>query len=146
MSRILAIDYGTKRIGLALSDSSQTLATPLPTLVRRAGKRPPWQELMRIVQENDVAEIVVGLPLALNGDDSVWTEEVREFAAKLRERTGKPVVLLDERLTSVRAERLVRGSGLKKSAREEKARVDAAAAAILLQAHLDARRSSDATG
>ncbi len=144
MSRILAVDYGTKRIGVALSDTSRTLASPLPTLVRRVGKRPPWAELCRLVQENEVEEIVVGLPLGLDGDDSDWTAEVRQFADGLSQRTGRPIVLVDERLSSVRAERMVRGSGLRKREREDKGRIDAAAAAILLQAHLDGRKNIDA--
>ena len=140
MSRILAVDYGTKRIGLALSDPTRTLASPLPTLTRRAGKRPPWAELNRIVEENEVAEIVVGLPLALSGEETAWCAETREFASDLERRTGRPVQFVDERMTSVMAERLVRGRGLGKSDREDKSRVDAAAAAIMLQAHLERRK------
>lgn len=137
MSRVLGIDFGTRRIGLALSDPTRTLATPLPTLTRRAGKRPPWTELRRIVEENDVGEIVIGLPIALDGEENEWCAEVREFAAGVHSRVDRPVHLADERMSSVRAERLVRGSGLRKSEREDKGRVDAAAAAILLQAYLE---------
>jgi putative holliday junction resolvase len=143
MSRVLAVDYGTRRIGLALSDPTRTLASPIPTLVRRAGKRPPWAELQRVVEENEVAEIVVGLPLHLSGEETAWCAEVRRFSEALSSRTGLPVHLLDERLTSVYGERLVRGSGLRKSEREDKSRVDAAAAAILLQVHLERSRLSD---
>lgn len=139
MPRILSVDYGERRIGLALSDPTATIASPLPTLKRRKGKRPPVAPIARLVEENDVAEIVVGLPLTLEGDDSDWTREVREFASALADRTGLPVALRDERMTSVRAERAVRSLGLSKEKREEKSRVDAAAAVLILQAYLDSR-------
>lgn len=139
MPRILAVDYGERRIGLALSDPTATIASPLPTLKRRKGKRPPVAPIARLVEENAVEEIVVGLPLTLEGDDSDWTREVREFANALADRTSLPVALRDERLTSVRAERAVRSLGLSKEKREEKSRVDAAAAVLILQAYLDSR-------
>ena len=139
MPRILGIDYGTRRLGLALSDPSATIAQPLPTILRRAGKRPPVQALAGIVHEQEVAEIVIGLPLSLSGDETDWTAEVREFGAKLAQRTGVPVNYLDERMTSVQAEKTVRSLGLKRSEREQKERVDAAAALLILQAYLDRR-------
>ena len=135
--RILAVDYGARRIGLALSDPTGTLASPLTTLSRRAGKRPPWPELERVVREGEVERIVVGLPLDLAGNEPEWAAEVREFATKLGSRTGLPIELLDERMTSVRAERLVRSSGLPKGKREQKERIDAAAATLILQNYLD---------
>ncbi|MGQ0813296.1 MAG: Holliday junction resolvase RuvX [Gemmatimonadota bacterium] len=141
-ARILAIDYGERRIGLAISDPSATIAQPLPTLVRRAGKRPPVSQILEIIHQNDVAEAVVGLPLSLAGEDTDWTREVRAFAKTLRARAGINVDLLDERLTSVRAERAVRELGLKKSQREQKERIDSAAALLLLQMHLDRKKTT----
>lgn len=141
MSRILGVDYGERRIGLALSDPTGTIAYPLTTLTRRSGKRPPWAELERLVRENEIAAIVVGLPLDLSGTDTPWTVEVRDFAEKLRRRTDRDVHLVDERLSSVQAERVVRGSGLRRSQREEKGRVDAAAAAVILQCFLERSRT-----
>lgn len=137
MPRFLALDYGKRRIGVALSDPTATLATPLPTLVRRAGKRPPWAEIERIAREGEVAALVIGLPLDLRGEEGPWAAEVRDFGAKLARRTGLPVHWVDERFTSVEAERLVRASGLPRRRREEKARIDAAAAALILQDFLD---------
>jgi len=137
--RILGIDYGERRIGLALSDPTATIAQPLPTLTRRRGKRPPVQAIAEIVRTNDVAHVVIGLPLTLAGDENEWTAEVRAFGNALAERAGVPVTYIDERFTSVRAEQAVRASGLKRSQREEKARVDAAAAILILQAFLDRR-------
>ncbi len=139
MTRILGIDYGERRVGLALSDETATIASPLPTLKRRRGKRPPVAPVARLVEEHRVSEIVVGLPLTLEGEENEWTREIREFGRKLGQRTGCPVAFQDERMTSVRAERAVRSLGLSKDQREEKERVDAAAAVLILQAHLDAQ-------
>jgi putative Holliday junction resolvase len=141
MARILALDYGERRIGVAMSDPTGTLATPLPTLQRRAGKRPPWAEIQKIVEENEVAEAVIGLPLELSGEESAWTAEVRAFGDDFARRTGLAVHWVDERMTSVAAERQVRGSGLRKTQREERGRVDAAAAALILDTFLTLRRN-----
>lgn len=140
MVRILGVDYGERRVGLALSDPLAMIAGPLPTLARRKGKRPPVAAVARIARDHEVAEIVVGLPLDLSGEETDWTREVREFGDRLAERTGLPVAYRDERMTSVRAERAVRSLGLPRARREEKERVDAAAAVLILQAYLDTRR------
>lgn len=137
MSRILALDYGEKRIGVAVSDPTRTIAAPLTTLKRRAGKRPPWAEIVRLVQEQEAGELVVGLPLDLAGREGPWAAEVRVFGEELARRTGLAVHWEDERLSSVEAERVIRGMGLKKSKREEKERVDATAAALILRSYLD---------
>ncbi len=142
MARVLGIDFGERRVGLALSDPSATIAQPLPTLQRRAGKRPPIAAITEIIQQNEVVQAVVGLPLNLAGDETEWTRAVREFGGKLHERAGIPVEFLDERLTSVQAERAVRSVGLKRSDREQKHRIDAAAAVLLLQTFLDRRTRS----
>lgn len=139
MPRVLGIDYGERRVGLALSDETATIASPLPTLKRRKGKRPPVAPVARLAEENDVGAIVIGLPLTLAGEESDWTREIREFGRKLADRTGCPVTFQDERMTSVRAERAVRSLGLSREKREEKERVDAAAAVLILQSHLNAR-------
>lgn len=150
MARILAVDYGERRIGLALSDPLQMIASPLPTLKRKRGKRPPIQAIIDIAQTNDVASLVVGLPLTLDGSESDWTREVRTFGETLSRRSGLPVAFVDERMTSVAAERAVRSLGLPKKERERKDRIDAAAAVLILQAHLGAlqretQQTSDAT-
>lgn len=137
LNRILSLDYGRKRIGLAISDPTRTIASPLTTLVRRAGKRPPWPLIREIVEKYEVTEAVVGLPLDLSGEEGDWAREVREFGAEFERRFLLPVHWIDERLSSVQAERAVRSMGLTRSAREEKERVDAAAAAIILQGYLD---------
>jgi putative Holliday junction resolvase len=137
VARVLGVDYGERRIGLAVSDPSGTIAQPLPTLARRRGKRPPVQAVAATALEWQAAAVVVGLPLTLAGDESDWTREARAFGEKVAERAGIPVHFVDERMTSVRAERAVRSLGLRRVQREDKSRVDAAAAVLILQAYLD---------
>ena len=133
----MGIDFGRRRIGLALSDPTGTVATPLETLERRTGKRAPLSRMECIGRERGVERLVVGLPLDLDGRETEWCVEVREMGERLGQRLGVPVAFVDERLTSVRAERAVRSMGLRKRERERKARVDAAAAQLILQAWLD---------
>lgn len=137
MPRVLGIDYGRKRIGLAVSDPTGTIASPLQTLNRRIGRRPPWAEIARVIREYEVERAVVGLPLDLAGEEGEWAAEVRAFGAELGRKFELPVEWVDERLTSVLAEEAVRAIGLKKAERERKERVDAAAAALILRSYLD---------
>jgi putative Holliday junction resolvase len=129
--RVLAIDYGVKRIGLAVSDPSRTVATPAGVIARRAGKRPPVAELLRRAASLEVREFVLGLPLDENGDATPLASEVRRVAAALHERTGLRVTLVDERYTTAAALRAVREMG--GSTRGRKGDIDSLAAAILLQ-------------
>jgi putative holliday junction resolvase len=137
--RALGIDFGLKRIGLALSDVTGTLASPLTTLVYRAGKRPPLPQVVRIAQEKEVEAVVIGLPLDLQGEETEMCARVREFGDALISRLDVPVDFVDERLTSVQANRAIRASGLRKAERERKDLVDAVAAAFILQSWLDRR-------
>lgn len=137
----MGIDFGERRIGVAMSDPSGTLASPLETVTRRAGKRPPFARLEAVAREHDVDRIVVGLPLDLRGEETAWCKEVRAMGDELGRRLAVPVAFVDERMTSVQAERAVRTSGLRRRQREEKGRVDAAAAAIILQRWLDGSRA-----
>jgi len=143
LTRIAALDYGLRRIGIALSDPTGTIAYPLTTVTRRAGKRPPWTEILRILEEHEVGALVVGLPLDLSGEEGEWAVEVRKFGDDLARRTSLPLHWVDERLSSVQAERTVRSMGLRKSQREEKGRIDATAAALLLEAYLARARSEN---
>jgi putative holliday junction resolvase len=133
----MGIDYGETRVGIALSDETRRLASPLPTLRRRRGKRPPVHALAELGREHGVREVVFGLPLELSGDESDWTREVRSVAAALGSRLQVPVHFVDERMTSVLAEHRVRTSGLPRGKREERGRVDAEAAVVILQRWLD---------
>ena len=96
--RLLAVDYGEKRIGLAISDPSGTIASPAGAIVRRVGKRPPVAEIIRRAEALEARGFVVGLPLDGNGDETPRSAEVRSIADTLAKRTGLPVELIDERL------------------------------------------------
>lgn len=136
--RVMGIDYGERRIGVALSDPTGTIASPLPTLKKRRGKRPPYGELEAIADREGVHTLIMGLPLDADGSESEWTAEVRRVGEKLARRLDVPVHYVDERMTSARARRVVRGRlGLRKEQREEKERIDAASAVLILQSWLD---------
>ncbi len=137
--RVLALDYGTRRIGVAVSDPSGTLATPVATLSRRSGKRPPIARIIELASEHAAEALVVGLPLNDDGSETEWSAEVRDFGRRLGTRSGMPVHFADERYSSVEAEARIRSIGLRRKAKEDKARIDAGAAAIFLQDWLDAR-------
>ena len=140
--RVIGIDYGERRIGVAISDPTGTFATPLPTLTRRRGKRPPMGALTTLAHEHGAAALVVGLPLAADGTENEWCAEVRRFGDRLGGGLGLDVYYVDERMTSARAERVVRSLALPRRKREQKGRVDAAAAALILQMWLDAGGNS----
>jgi putative Holliday junction resolvase len=139
---VLAIDVGGRRIGLAISDPSRTLARPLSTLTVSSaadGVTRVADEIARLEQDDDGLEsIVVGLPVRLDGSASDETARVAAFVDALRARTALPIVTADERLTSREAES--RLSILEHDWRERKKKLDAAAAAIILQEYLDRAR------
>ena len=136
----MGIDYGRRRIGIAVSDVTATLASPLTTLKRRAGKRPPLGQLLELANRHEVRLMVVGLPLDLDGRENDWTVEVRDFGRRVGERSHLPVEFHDERYSSVEAAARLRSIELPKAKREDKARIDAAAATVILQDWLDAAR------
>ena len=129
--RWMAIDWGERRIGLAISDPGGMIASPAGVIVRRAGKRPPVAELVRRSEALEARGVVMGLPLDGEGNDTPRSLECRRVAKELAKRTSLPVALVDERYTTAVALRGVREAG--GSARERKADVDALAAAVLLQ-------------
>ena len=137
--RILGVDWGEVRIGLALSDESQTLATPLETLQRRAGKRVPLPRFLELAALHHPVGLVVGLPLSSGGQEEESALAAREMAATLERRSGLPVEFWDERMTTARALSAIREQG--GSTRGRRADVDALAAAVLLQHFLDARKN-----
>lgn len=130
-TRVLAIDYGERRIGLAISDPTRTIASPAGYIVRRAGKRPPVAELLRRIQELEAGEVVLGLPLDGDGNETDRSREVRVIARQLTERSAVPVRLVDERFTTAAALRAVKSLG--GSTEGRKGDVDALAATVLLQ-------------
>ena len=136
--RLLAVDYGERRIGLAISDPMGIIASPAGFIQRRAGKRPPLAEIVRRATELEARGFVLGLPLDQEGNDTERSMEVRRIAEELQRRTGLTVELLDERYTTAAALRAIREMG--GSTRDRKGDVDALAATMLLQ-HALARQS-----
>jgi len=133
--RFLGVDFGHKRIGLALSDESGTVASPL-TYIDGGGMAATSREIARISAERKVGKIVVGLPLRLDGTRSEQTEHTLAFIVELQSATTIPVAKWDERLTSVQANRALLEGNVRRSERKEK--IDKLAAQIRLQSYLDA--------
>jgi putative holliday junction resolvase len=136
--RLLAIDYGERRVGLAISDPTGTIATPAGTILRRAGKRPPVAEIVRRAEALEARGFVIGLPLDGDGRETPRCADVRLVAAELGKRTGLPVELIDERYSTAAALRAIREMGGSSKGRKED--VDALAATVILQHAL--RRAS----
>jgi putative Holliday junction resolvase len=142
LGRYLSIDYGAKRVGLAISDPLGMIAFPAGFIVRRAGKRAPVAEIVRRAESLEAKGFVMGLPLDGKGDETDWTREVRAVGAELAKRTGLPVQYLDERYSTAGALRAVREMG--GSTRGRKGDVDSLVAAMLLQRLLDTPEGSEA--
>jgi putative Holliday junction resolvase len=139
VGRIVGFDVGERRIGVAVSDPTGTLARPLATLPTTGldgnALQVSLDELARLAGDDSLDAIVVGLPRRLDGSPNDMTPRVERFAARLRDRAGLAVILQDERLTSVEAES--RLAAREKNWRARKGRLDAAAAAVMLQDYLD---------
>jgi putative Holliday junction resolvase len=129
--RILAIDIGDRRVGLAMSDPSRLIAQPAGHLERRAGKRPPLTALLAKASEIGATAFVVGLPLDAAGEETPRSLEARRLAGELEARTGHPARMLDERFTTAAALRAVKA--MEGSTRGRKGDVDALAATVLLE-------------
>ncbi|MGE4556685.1 MAG: Holliday junction resolvase RuvX [Desulfovibrionaceae bacterium] len=132
--RTLGVDYGMKRVGLALSDSEGRLALPY-RVIERTTREALFGVLAEIVKKEGVEAVVVGLPLSLDGEETLSSRQCRNFAASLARRTGLPVSLMDERLTSAEAERSLMQAGC--NSRKRRKSLDAHAAALILRTHLD---------
>ncbi|MCI0457869.1 MAG: Holliday junction resolvase RuvX [Gemmataceae bacterium] len=133
--RLLGVDYGTVRVGLAVSDPERRLASPLATYARR-GREQDAAYFRALVKEEGVGGILVGLPVHTDGREGPKAVEARQFGKWLAEATGLPVAFYDERFTTVEAEGLLWEAGLTHKQRKE--RRDRVAAQILLQSYLDA--------
>jgi len=142
--RILAVDWGEVRIGLARSDESQTIAFPLDTLVRRAGRRFPMPGFLAHVERESPVGVVVGLPLTPDGNEGPAAAAARGTAELIARRTSLPIELVDERMTTARSHAAIREQD--GSTRGRKAEVDALAAAVLLQHFLETRRHAAGAG
>jgi putative Holliday junction resolvase len=131
LARFMAVDYGEKRIGLAISDELGMIASPAGFISRRAGKRPPIAEIIRRAEALKARGFVVGLPLDGNGNETEWTAEVRRVGTELEKRTGLSVRYVDERYTTAASLRAIRE--MDGSTKGRKGDVDSMAASILLQ-------------
>ena len=138
--RILAIDLGTRRIGLAVSDATETLASPRPAIERCGDRERDHRHIAEVAAEEEAGLVLVGLPLSLDGSEGPAATAAREEVEALRAVLDVPVDVHDERLTTVTAHRLLAEQGL--DSRRRRSVVDGAAAAVLLQAWLDGRRPS----
>jgi putative Holliday junction resolvase len=146
MARLLALDIGDRRIGVAISDESQILARPLTTIVR-ASKRQDFESIAKLIAAHGVERLIVGLPRTLRGDEGAQAARVRRYAEALSAAIGVPIAFQDERYTSLEAEerlaaspRRTRDACPERSRRacpQRSRRVDAAAAAIILQDYLN---------
>ena len=134
MNRILAIDYGDVRVGLALSDLTCTIARPFKTL-NYNDMDDLLNQLFEISEENKVNKIVVGIPYNMKGDDTKQTTKVRDFISILEEKVGYKIALIDERLTSSEAEKFMHQMNIKTGFNKD--RIDKIAASIILQEYLD---------
>lgn len=131
------MDYGAARVGIAVSDPSRTIADPRPYFPAPTA----LNDIVELVQEIEATEVIVGLPLNMDGSWSDSTRAARDFANTLRAMTPARVTMLDERLSTVEAERNLREAGSR--GRKRKQKIDSAAAAVVLQAYLNGQRQSD---
>lgn len=137
--RILGLDVGSKRIGVAVSDPLGITAQGLET-IQRQNKRQDFERLGQVISQYGVAEIVIGLPLRMSGAEGTQSEKMRQFAEELRRRFTLPVHLWDERLTSAQANRLLRETEMSIQRRGQV--VDQMAAVLILQSWMEARSST----
>lgn len=134
MGRIMALDIGDKRVGIALSDPMKIVANPFDTL-KRVEIKGDINKIVKMIEENDVETVVCGLPKLLNNTESLQTQKAREFADMLRERTTAKVVMMDERLTTVQAQRVLLEADVRREKRKEV--IDKLAATVILQSYLE---------
>lgn len=139
--RILGIDTGERRVGLALSDETRLLARPLLVLSRGERLSPVLDEIQKVVTEYGVVELLVGLPLHTDGSEGRQARRARSFAATASSRLGVPAVLWDERYSSLEAESIVRERPATVRRPRQGQLLDAVSAAVFLQHYLDALRS-----
>ena len=133
--RTLALDYGERRIGVAISDPTGAIATPLETIAARPGGRDALERIAELVRSHEIGQVVVGLPLHMNGRPGPEAERARAFGERVRARAQVAVDYLDERWTSREAERALDEAGV--SRRAQRGRVDPIAAALLLRTWLE---------
>lgn len=141
--RVLALDIGEKRIGVAVSDPSGTVATPV-TVLSAAAVLGDGRDLVRLIEDYEVELVLVGLPLSMDGEEGPQAKRVRGSAARLAGFLRVPIEFTDERLSSTQASKAMQASGA--SSREQRGRLDMVAASLFLQSYLDARREGGRNG
>ncbi len=142
---ILALDYGDRRIGVAISDAFHWTARPLTTFDQKTC--PDFlQKLKKIIETEEIGEVVIGLPANMNGSQGHAVDKVRLFAQQLQEIITCPIEFEDERLTSSLAQEMIRESGLSKKKRRQKATIDQTAAALILRSYLSRKSTSKPAG
>ena len=139
MGRLLSLDIGDKRVGVAVCDETQTLARPLLT-VKRASKQADFARIAALCREHAIEKVIVGLPRTLRGEEGPQAQRVRRYAAELQLALNLPIDFWDERFSSVEAEERLAAASRKRARSLHPATgvIDAAAAAIILQEYLDA--------
>jgi putative Holliday junction resolvase len=140
MKRALAIDYGKKRIGLAISDPHKIVAKTLTTVETARSPKQTIQNILNAIGEHEVDEIVVGFPIRMNGQPGAMAEEVTQFVALLKQHILATVTLWDERLTTVQAERVMREANMNRKKRSQV--IDQLSAVIVLQTFLSTKSHS----
>jgi putative Holliday junction resolvase len=138
--KVLALDVGDRRIGVAVSDPTGLIASPLTTIVRQA-ERKDHDAVSALVGEHSAELVVIGLPRTLQGEIGYQAQRVLRFGERLAQVVGVPVVYWDERHSTVDAERIVRARG-KRGGRRQSGMIDDVAAAVILQFYLDSHRQS----
>jgi len=139
--RVVAFDLGEKRIGVAVSDPTGTIAEGRETIVQ-PGSSVPWRRVLAVVEEAEAVRVVVGDPVMLDGTLGEGSRRARDFKEQMEQRTGLPVELEDESFTSIEAEAALRATGRSRQRRKED--VDRVAAVLILQAWLDRRAEEGA--
>ncbi|MFQ5431716.1 MAG: Holliday junction resolvase RuvX [Nitrospinota bacterium] len=134
IAKILALDYGSKRIGVAVSDPLGITAQPV-AVINRKGKKKDIPELLGIIKEREVGKIVVGLPFNMNGSKGTHYDDVKRFGALLEKASGLPVDYIDERLTTMQAEKVLLSGDVSRNKRRKV--IDKMAAVLILQNYLD---------
>ncbi len=135
--RLLGVDLGERRIGVAICDDQQVLATPLATLKRVGDQVAEHAELKQLTLENEIVGLVIGCPTALDGSDNPAVQKVRAEVKKLGKRLGVPVVLFDERFTTSVAQGMLHETN--QSIKQTRSKIDSAAAAVILQGFIDSK-------
>jgi putative Holliday junction resolvase len=140
MVRVLALDLGSRRIGVAVSDASETIASPLTVIARSRSRREDHRRIREVADDEEAELIVVGHPITMSGESGPAARAVEQEASEIERSCGRPVELFDERLTTVTADRVLKEAEL--SASQRRQYVDKVAAAVLLQNWLDRRKGA----